>query len=108
MPVNPRAQRVNDRIRGSTFDAWTRDVARDVSAEDLERLFTHDTREAYRFFTRGLDEDQLAREPWWRRQLLRVRQVFVAFTLKLSPARRLLYLISLVIAFIGIVKLYRG
>src|SRR4051812_9466832 len=93
---------------GSTFDAWTRDVARDVNAEDLGRLFTHDTREAYRFFTRGLDQDRLAREPWWRRQLLRVQQVFVAFTLKLSPARRLLYLISLVIALIGVIKLYRG
>lgn len=93
---------------GSTFDAWTRDIARDLSAEDLQRLFTHDTRDAYRFFTRGLDEDKLAREPWWRRQLLRVRQVFVAFTLKLSPARRLLYLISLVIALTGVIKLYRG
>jgi phosphoserine phosphatase RsbU/P len=90
------------------FDSWTRDAARDVTAEDLQRLFTHDTREAYRFFTRGLDEDRLAREPWWRRQLLRTRQVFVAFTLKLSPARRLLYLISLVVALIGVIKLYRG
>ncbi|HEX6590327.1 MAG TPA: PP2C family protein-serine/threonine phosphatase [Longimicrobiales bacterium] len=90
------------------FDAWTRDIARDVTADDLGRLFTHDTREAYRFFTRGLDEDRLAREPWWRRQLLRLRQVFVAFTLKLSPARRSLYLISLVVALIGVIKLYRG
>jgi sigma-B regulation protein RsbU (phosphoserine phosphatase) len=90
------------------FDAWTRNIARDVSAEDLQRLFTHDTREAYRFFSRGLDADQLAREPWWRRQALRVRQVFVAFTLKLSPARRSLYLISLVVALIGVLKLYRG
>src|ERR687889_1161631 len=77
------------------FDAWTRDVARDVTAEDLQRLFTRDTRDAYRFFTRGLDEDQLSRERWLRRQLLRVRQVFVAFTLKLSPARRALYLLLL-------------
>ena len=91
-----------------SFDAWTRDVTRDVSAEELHRLFTHDTREAYRFFSRGLDEDRLAREPWWRRQLLRIRQVFIAFTLKLSPARRSLYLISLVVALIGVLKLYRG
>src|ERR687889_1526476 len=90
------------------FDAWTRDIARDVTAEDLQRLLTHDTRDAYRFFTRGLDEDRLAREPWWRRQLLRIRQVFIAFTLKLSPARRSLYLISLVVALIGVLKLYRG
>ena len=90
------------------FDAWTRDVARDVTAEDLQRLFTRDTREAYRFFTRGLDEDRLAKERWMRRQLLRIRQVFVAFTLKLSPARRALYLTSLVIALIGVVNLYQG
>jgi serine phosphatase RsbU (regulator of sigma subunit) len=90
------------------FDAWTRDLARDVSAEDLQRLFTRDTREAYRFFARGLDEERLAREPIWRRILLRVRTVFVAFTLKLSPARRSLYVISLVIALIGVIKLYRN
>lgn len=90
------------------FDAWTRDLARDVTADDLQRLFTRDTHEAYRFFSRGLDEDRLAREPWWKRQLLRVRQVFVAFTLKLSPARRSLYLISLFIALLGVLKLYRG
>jgi sigma-B regulation protein RsbU (phosphoserine phosphatase) len=89
------------------FDAWTRDIARDVTAEDLQRLFTHDTHDAYKFFSRGLDEDKLAKEPWWRRQMLRVRQVFIAFTLKLSPARRSLYLISLVVALIGVMKLYR-
>jgi len=90
------------------FDAWTRDIARDVSAEDLQRLFTHDTRDAYRFFSRGLDEDKIAGEPLWRRIMLRVRQVFTAFTLRLSPARRSLYLISLVIALIGVIKLYRN
>src|SRR3982751_3414823 len=90
------------------FDAWTRDVARDVTAEDLQRLFTRDTTDAYRFFSRGLDEDRLAHEPWHRRWFLRVRQVFVAFTLKLSPARRALYLISLVVALVGVLKLYQG
>jgi len=89
------------------FDAWTRDLTRDVTAEDLSRLFTHDTREAYRFFTRGLDEERIANDPWWRRAAIRVRQVFIAFTLKLSPARRSLYLISLVVALIGVIKLYR-
>ena len=89
------------------FDAWTRDLARDVTAEDLQRLFTRDTREAYRFFARGIDEERLAREPLWRRVLLQVRQVFIAFTLRLTPARRALYLVSLVVAFIGVIKLYR-
>jgi serine phosphatase RsbU (regulator of sigma subunit) len=90
------------------FDAWTRDLARDVTAGDLQRLFTRDTRDAYKYFSRGLDEDRLAREPWWKRQLLRVRQVFMAFTLKLSPARRALYLVSLFVAVLGVLKLYQG
>ena len=94
--------------RSNWFDAWTRDLARDVTADDLQRLFTHDTRDAYRFFARGLDEERLAHEPIWRRILLRVRQVFVAFTLKLSPARRSLYLVSLLVALIGVIKLYRN
>ena len=82
--------------------------ARDVSSDDLQRLFTHDTRDAYRFFTRGTDEDALAQLPWWRQIVERVRQVFVAFTLKLPPARRVLYLGALVIAFSGIIQLFRG
>ncbi len=86
------------------FETYTRDV----STEDLHRLFTHDTRDAYRFFARGLDEDQFAGLPWWKRAPLRIRQIFVAFTLKLPPARRILYLGALLIALVGIIRLFRG
>jgi len=86
------------------FDTYTRDL----SAEDLQRLFTHDTPDAYRFFTRGLDRDRLAGLPWWQQVALRVRQVFLAFTLKLPPARRALYLGALVIALFGVIRLFRG
>jgi sigma-B regulation protein RsbU (phosphoserine phosphatase) len=87
------------------FDDFSRDFARDLSAEDVQRLFTHDTRDAYRFFTRGLDEERIASEPLARRWLIRIRQVFIAFMLRLSPARRMLYLISLVVALIGVINL---
>lgn len=86
------------------FDTYTRDFSPDA----LQRLFTHDTPEAYRFFARGLDEDQFAALPWWKRIPLRVRQIFVAFTLKLPAARRALYLAALVIALFGVVKLFQG
>ena len=39
---------------------------------------------------------------------LRFRQVFVAFTLRLPPARRALYIGALVFAIVGVIKLYRG
>ncbi len=87
---------------------WFHTYTRDLSREDLERLFTHDTRDAYDFFARGLDEEELAALPWWRRIALRFRQVFVAFTLKLPAARRAVYFVALVIALIGVLQLFRG
>ncbi len=93
----------SDRAR-ELFDTYTRDLSR----EDLQRLFTHDTPDAYRFFARGLAEDQLAGLPPWKRIPLRVRQIFVAFTLKLPPARRALYITALLVALLGVVELFRG
>jgi serine phosphatase RsbU (regulator of sigma subunit) len=96
-------QAAGDRAR-ALYDLY----ARDVSPEDLQRLFTHDTRDAYRFFTRGFDEDTIAHLPWWKRFPQRVRQFFVAFTLKLPPARRIIFVGALVIALIGVLQLFRG
>jgi serine phosphatase RsbU (regulator of sigma subunit) len=92
-----------DRAR-EWFDTYTRDL----SGEDFKRLFTHDTPDAYQYFSRGLDEERYAHLPWWKRLPLRFKQVFVAFTLRLPPARRALYLGALAIALLGVIKLYRG
>ena len=94
---------VSDRAR-ALFDTYTRDM----SGEDLQRLFTHDTRDAYNFFRRGADEDKYAGLPWWKRAPLKFREVFFAFTLKLSPGRRALYLGALVIALVGVLRLFQG
>jgi phosphoserine phosphatase RsbU/P len=87
---------------------WIHTYTRDLSREDLHQLFTDDTKDAYDFFARGLDEEQLAALPWWKRAALRFRQVFVAFTLKLPAARRAVYFVALLIALIGVIKLFRG
>ena len=92
-----------DRAR-ELFDTYTRDISRD----DLQRLFTDDTRDAYRFFTRGHDDDKYAGMPLWKSAPLRLREFFIAFTLRLSPARRALYVGALIIALTGIVRLFRG
>jgi serine phosphatase RsbU (regulator of sigma subunit) len=88
----------------SFFDLYTKDL----TADDLQRLFTRETREAYRFFTRGTDPGAFAHLPWYRRAFEHARLLFLAFTLKLSPARRMVYAIALVLAFIGLVNLFRG
>ena len=62
------------------FDTYTKDV----TAEDLQRLFTRDAREAYKFFTRGMDAEAMQRLPWYKRVIEEVRLLFFAFSMKLS------------------------
>jgi len=79
-----------------------------LKADDLQRLFTRDTREAYKFFTRGVDPDALKGLPWHKRAWARVHTLFLAFTMKLSPARRIVFAVALVLALIGMANLFRG
>jgi len=86
------------------FDNYTKDL----TAEDLQRLFTRDARDAYKFFTRGRDADALQRLPWHRRAIAEARILFLAFSMKLSPARRVVFGASLLFALIGLFNLFRG
>lgn len=81
---------------------------RDVTVEDLQRLFTHDARDAYRFFSRGIDRQGLDALPWHRRLPAHFRLLFLGFTLKLSPARRIMYGVALVAAALGLLELFTG
>jgi phosphoserine phosphatase RsbU/P len=92
-----------DRSR-SFLNAYTHGLKR----EDLQRLFTRDTREAYRFFAKNFDETALTGLPWHRRWLSRARLFFWAFTLRLSPARRVIYGVGLLLCLLGFLQLFRG
>ncbi len=86
------------------FGAYTRDL----TSEDLRRLFTRDTRDAYRFFTRHVDFSGLHDLPWHRRFIAHIRLFAVAFAMKLSPARRAVLAIAFVAAAIGLIELFTG
>jgi serine phosphatase RsbU (regulator of sigma subunit) len=88
---------------GPFFETYTRGLTK----ADLERLFTRDTLEAYKFFSRNIDFEELKKQPWHKRMLGGARLLFLAFTLKLTPARRLIYGISLVSCVIGLMELFR-
>jgi serine phosphatase RsbU (regulator of sigma subunit) len=88
---------------GRFFEAYTQGL----TTVDLERLFTRDTPEAYRFFTRTIDFEQLKKLPWHRRTLAHARLFFLAFTMKLTPARRAIYGVSLVCVIIGLFELFQ-
>jgi sigma-B regulation protein RsbU (phosphoserine phosphatase) len=101
--VNRQRRPARHRIR-EFFETYTRDL----KAEDLQRLFTRDTREAYRFFARHVDVTSLEGMPWHRRVLAHLRLLFLAFTMKLSPARRIVYGASLLFAAFGLLNLFRS
>jgi serine phosphatase RsbU (regulator of sigma subunit) len=87
---------------------FLKDYVQGLTTADLERLFTRDTPDAYRFFSRGIDIESLKRMPWYKRLYQHGRLLFLAFTLKLTPARRAIYGMSLMATLVGLMYLYRG
>ena len=100
MPVPPLPRPGSGRF----FEAYTQGL----TTTDLERLFTRDAPEAYRFFTRNINLEELKKLPWHRRTLRHARLLFLAVTLKLTPARRALYGVALVSTVFGLSELFRG
>ena len=86
------------------FDVYTKGL----KASDLQLLFTRDTREAYTFFSRGIDRAGIDKLPWHIRAFTYAKLFFVAFTMRLSPAHRAIYVVALVATIIGLIKLFAG
>lgn len=86
------------------FDEYTRGFDR----TEFQRLFTRDTADAYRYFSRGLDAAALASAPWYRRWLTHARLFLVAFAMRLSPGRRVLYGFAIVSVAFGLFDLFDG
>ena len=99
---------MNPTRRGGAIGSFWDTCTKDLTADDLQRLFTRDTREAYKFFTRGVRTDAFKALPWHRRLMAEARVLFLAFTMKLSPARRIVYGSALVLAVIGLINLFNG
>src|SRR5688572_24275519 len=86
------------------FDTYTKDF----NKEDLGKLFTYETPEAYRFFARGINTAQLDGLPRHRRAIKYIQAFFLAFTMRLSPARRVIYGLALATCVIGVLQLFNG
>src|ERR687896_969028 len=78
----------------------------DLTSEEFGRLFTRETPEAYRFFARGINTAELEGLPWHRRAVKYVQGFFLAFTMRLSPARRVIYGLALAACVIGVIQLF--
>ena len=86
------------------FETYTRDLR----ADDLQRVFTRETPEAWQFFAKAIKAEELRHLPWHIRAAEYTRRAFLAFTMRLSPARRAIYGIGLVMALVGMLDLFGG
>lgn len=87
-----------------SFNRYTKEITQ----ADLERLFTRETPEAYHYFARDIDHDALAALPWYQRYPRFAKLFFMAFAMRLSPARRALYGVAVLCVLLGAFELFRG
>ena len=80
----------------------------DLTSDELGKLFTRETPEAYRFFARGINTAELEGLQWYQKVLRYAQGFFLAFTMRLSPARRLMYGVALAFSVIGLLQLFAG
>ncbi len=64
-----------------------------MTAAEIERLIKVDTRGMYQFYLRQMPKSDRVEKPW-KRALVFCKNLFLAFLLKLTPARRLLYALA--------------
>jgi sigma-B regulation protein RsbU (phosphoserine phosphatase) len=84
-----------------SFKASVRDYAGGVRPRDLPALWRRDWQRAYGIITRDHPDDEEPRG-WLRRWWYRSKTLFIEFSARLSPPRRLLFAISLLLAVLGL------
>ena len=93
--------------RKSTEDRWRRarrfvaDFTEGLDQQSVRRLFDRDATQAFRALA-GQRDDEARLETSLKRFLSDVRDVFLGFVFKLSPARRLLFTVALFCPLLGL------
>jgi sigma-B regulation protein RsbU (phosphoserine phosphatase) len=79
---------------------WQR-VSEGRRLDDLWSQFAADARSSYSFYGKDVDWEQMNKLPAWKRPLRIAVQLFWAMMNKLTPARRVLLLVALVLLFLS-------
>jgi phosphoserine phosphatase RsbU/P len=79
------------------FDLYTSDL----SADEINRLIKRDASEVYDFYSRDIPKPDPSKNKFTRGFIL-ARSLFNAFLLRLTPARRIFYIITLLFFFAGV------
>jgi serine phosphatase RsbU (regulator of sigma subunit) len=93
-----RAQRYVSQARH-----FVRDYTAGLNIRDFRRLFDEDASRAYKVLTRDQEAGPEPRRDF-RRLLFRLKVIFLGLSYKLTPARRALFVISLLLACLGLLR----
>jgi hypothetical protein len=103
------ASRFSPRGRGASRPALTDDYwpalrdlfTRDVTQKGLRELLQHEARETFRFLTREVSLADLETRPAWKRHPIAAWRFFLAIAYRLSPWRRVLFALAVIVTFAG-------
>jgi len=103
-PATPgqTASRAKPLERARTF--WQR-VSEGRDLDDLWSQFAADARSSYGFYGKDVDWDEVNKLPGWKRPFRVAGQLFWAMMNKLTPARRVLLLLALVLLVLSGIKI---
>ncbi|NOX18302.1 MAG: serine/threonine-protein phosphatase [Chlorobi bacterium] len=79
------------------FDLYTSDL----SFQEIERLIKRDAAEVYEFFKNDIPKEEGEKKNKFTRAFIFMRSLFNAFIMRLSPARRIFYLVAVLTFLIG-------
>jgi phosphoserine phosphatase RsbU/P len=91
----PTPHTIPPRKTGWLREFWQR-VSEGRDVEDLWHQFAADAQSSYGFYGKDVDWEQIDKLPLWRRPFPILKQFFWALLSKMSPARRVLLLIAIV------------
>src|SRR5215469_15890756 len=84
------------RSRSRVGDLWHR-ISEGRQIDDLWTNFVADARASYGFYDRDVDWERIRTLPRWRRPFHVAREFFWALLMKMTPARRVLLVVGLVL-----------
>jgi hypothetical protein len=86
---------------------WQR-ISEGIAVQQLWAQFRADAHSSYQFYSKEVDHEPLQGESRWKRFWRIARGLFWAMMMKLSPARRVLLLIALVLLFLPGIRISEG
>jgi phosphoserine phosphatase RsbU/P len=104
-PSTPNVPPPRPRASGRIGGFWQR-VSEGRDIEVLWSQFAADARSSYGFYGKDVDWDQVNKLPGWKRPFHVAGQLFWAMMNKLSPARRVLLLIALVLLVLSGIQIH--